>query len=178
MEIRAGPVEQADDGRVDVPHLVSASRAQADLRFRRMHAEPGPPPAVLPDEAVPRGGRGPDLAEPLGEDRERAGRDVAIVGRRDQVLDCPDLEGRQSRRGSAGTGGLIIKHTGALPALSVKPTRRHAQEPEDRSQREVLAGPVHGAQDPQLSASLRETRSGETKSGGAKQGPARGGATP
>ena len=47
MEIRAGPVEQPDDRRVDVPHLVGPRRAKADLRFRRMHTEPWPPPAVL-----------------------------------------------------------------------------------------------------------------------------------
>src|SRR5713226_4659 len=33
MEIGAGPVEQADDGGVDVPHLVGSRRAKPDLRF-------------------------------------------------------------------------------------------------------------------------------------------------
>src|SRR6266852_2193853 len=75
MEIGAGPVEQTDDRGVDVPHLVGSRRAQPDLRFHGMHAEPGPAPAVLPDEAGPGGGLGPDRAEPLGEDCERAGRD-------------------------------------------------------------------------------------------------------
>ena len=79
MQIRAGSVEQTDDGRINVPHLVGAGRAEAHLRLRRVHAEPGPTPAVLPHEAVPRGGRGPHLAEPLGEDRECAGRNVAIL---------------------------------------------------------------------------------------------------
>ena len=49
----AGPVEQADDSRVDVPHLVSSSRAKAHLWFRRVHAEAGTAPAVLPHQAVP-----------------------------------------------------------------------------------------------------------------------------
>jgi hypothetical protein len=53
MEIGAGPVEQADDGGVDVPHLVRARRAKPDLGLRRTYAEPGAAPAVLPDEAVP-----------------------------------------------------------------------------------------------------------------------------
>ena len=44
------------------------------------------------------------------------------------------------------------------------------QEPQDRSQREVLAGPIHGAQDPRLRASVGQTRSGETKPGGSEQG--------
>ena len=80
MEIGTGPVEQTDDGGVDVPHFVRASRAQPNLRLRRMHAEPGPPPAVLPDEVVPRRRGGPDCAEPLREHGERAGRDVRSSG--------------------------------------------------------------------------------------------------
>jgi hypothetical protein len=53
MEIGPGPVEQADHRGIDVPHLVRASGAKPDLGFCRMHAKPGPTPAVLPDEAVP-----------------------------------------------------------------------------------------------------------------------------
>jgi hypothetical protein len=45
-----------------------------------MYAKPGAALAVLPDEAVPGGRRGPHRAEPLGEDGERAGRDVTIIG--------------------------------------------------------------------------------------------------
>ena len=81
MEIRAGPIEQADDARVDAPHLVSSSRAKAHLWLRRMHAQAGTAPAVLPHQTVPGRGRGPRLAEPLGEHGERAGRDVSIFGR-------------------------------------------------------------------------------------------------
>src|SRR5215472_12094430 len=159
MKIGAGPGEQADDGRVDVPHLVSSSRAQAHLRLRTVYAEARAAPAVLPHQTVPGRGRGPDLAEPLGQDGEPAGRDVTIFRRGDQVLDRPDLCGRQSRRGCARTGRLIIEHTrGPLAAPGMKPTRRDTQEPQERSQREVLAGPIHSAQDSQLVASLRQTR--------------------
>ena len=56
VQVGAGPIEQADDGGVDVPHLVGSRRAQPDLGFHGMHAEPGPAPAMLPDEAVPGGG--------------------------------------------------------------------------------------------------------------------------
>jgi hypothetical protein len=123
MEIGAGPVEQADDGGVDVPHLVGSRRAKPDLRFHWMYAEPGAAPAILTDEAVPRGGRGPDRAESLGKNGERAGRDVPI-GRGDHGLDRPDLGGRQSRRRCAGTGRLIVQCTGLLPpAPSIEPTR-------------------------------------------------------
>jgi hypothetical protein len=45
-----------------------------------MHTEPRAAPHVLPDKAVPGGGRGRDLAKPLGEDGERAGRYVTIFG--------------------------------------------------------------------------------------------------
>ena len=56
MEIGARPVKQADDGGVDVPHLVGSRRSKAHLRLRRVHAEPGTTPAELPREVVP--GRG------------------------------------------------------------------------------------------------------------------------
>src|SRR5262245_59144749 len=57
VQVGASPIEQADDGGVDVPHVVGASRSQANLRFGRMHAEPRPSPAELPHQVVP-GGRG------------------------------------------------------------------------------------------------------------------------
>jgi hypothetical protein len=51
MQVGASSVEQADDGRVHVPHLVGSHRAKAHLRFGRMHAEPGAAPAELPYQA-------------------------------------------------------------------------------------------------------------------------------
>src|SRR5947208_16875069 len=52
----------------------------------------------------------------------------------------------------------------------MEPTRRHPPEPQDRSQREILVGPIRGAQDPRLGASVRQTLSREAKAGGAEQG--------
>src|SRR5712691_11419325 len=48
VQVGASPVEQADDGGVDVPHLVGSGRSKADLRLGRVHAEPGAAPAELP----------------------------------------------------------------------------------------------------------------------------------
>ena len=50
VQVGAGPVEQADDGGVDVPHLVGSRRSKAHLRLPRVHAEPGTAPAELPHE--------------------------------------------------------------------------------------------------------------------------------
>jgi hypothetical protein len=41
VQVGAGSVEQADDGGVDVPHLVGSRRAKARLRLRGVDAEPG-----------------------------------------------------------------------------------------------------------------------------------------
>src|SRR5438128_6917100 len=68
VQVGAGPVEQADDGGVDVPHLIGSRRSKAHLRLRRVHAEPRPAPAELPHEMVPGRGGCPDLAEPLRQD--------------------------------------------------------------------------------------------------------------
>jgi hypothetical protein len=66
---------------------------------------------------------------------------------------------------------VVVERTRALPpAPGMEPTRQHAQEPQDRSQREELAGPIHGAQDPHLGASVRQALFCEAKPGGSEQG--------
>jgi serine/threonine protein kinase len=46
---------------------------------------------------------------------------------------------------------LIVERTrSAACAKRGTDSRRHAQEPQDRSQQEILVGPIHGAQDPRL----------------------------
>ena len=60
--------------------------------------------------------------------------------------------------GRVRTGRPIIERTRGLPsAPRLKPTRRHTQEPEDRSQRDTRVCPVHGAQDSQRGVSVRQT---------------------
>jgi hypothetical protein len=96
--IGACPVQQADDRGVDVPHLVRCRRAQPHLRLGWVHPEPRASPAVLPDEAVPGRGRRRHRAEPLREDRERAGWDVTVFGCGDHIPDHLDLGERQPMR--------------------------------------------------------------------------------
>jgi hypothetical protein len=47
----------------------------------------------------------------------------------------------------------------------MEPTRRDPQEPQDRSQRQGLAGEIDGAEDPDLGASVRQALSYEAKPG-------------
>src|SRR5262249_42126250 len=91
VQVGAGPVEQADDGRVDVPHLVGSCRSNANLRLCRVHAEPWTAPAELPYQAVPGRGGCPNLADALGKGSARAGGDVPVLDRGHHVLDRPDL---------------------------------------------------------------------------------------
>jgi hypothetical protein len=58
---------------------------------------------------VPGRGGGPDLAEPLRQDGERAGRDAPVLERRHHVLDRPDLGRGESMGGGVRTGRLIVK---------------------------------------------------------------------
>ena len=61
-------VEEADDGRVDVPDLVRSAGADSDARLRRMDSLTWTPPAVSSNKSVPRRRRGEDLADALRED--------------------------------------------------------------------------------------------------------------
>jgi hypothetical protein len=114
VQVGATPVEQTDDGGVDVPHLVGSRRSKAHLRLGRMHAEPGAAPAELPHQVVPgRGGR-PDRTEPLRKDGECPGRNMPVFDRGHHVLDHPDLGWGQSMGRRVGTGRPIVKRTRAL----------------------------------------------------------------
>ena len=171
VQVGARPVEQADDGGVDVPHLVGSRRSKAHLRLGRVHAEPRAAPAELPHEVVPGRGGGPDRAEPLRQDGERAGRDVPVLERGHHVLDRPDLGWGQSMGRRVRTGRLIVKRTRVLqPSPGMEPTRRQSQEPQERPQRHTLAGPIHGAQDPDLGASVGQTLVRQRESRASKQG--------
>ena len=73
---------------------------------------------------------GPDRAEPLRQDGERAGRDMPVLGRGHHVLDCPDFGWGQSMGRRVRTGRLIVKRTRVLqPSPGMEPTRRQSQEP-------------------------------------------------
>ena len=48
-------------------------------------------PAELPNEVVPGRLGGPDRAEPLRKDSERAGRDMPVIGRGHHVPDSQDF---------------------------------------------------------------------------------------
>ena len=171
MQIGAGPVEQADDRGVDVPHLVGSRGSKAYLGLRRMHAEPGAPPAVLPHEVVPGRRGGPDLPEPLREDGERAGRDMTVLRRGHHGLDRPDLGWRQSMRRRARTGRLIVERTRGLPpAPGMEPARRQPEELQERPQRHARAGLIDGAQDPPLGASVGQSLARQRESRGLQQG--------
>lgn len=82
VEVGARAVEQSEERRVDVPDLVGARGADADLRIVGVDAKARPAPSSLANEPVPGRGGGEDAAHALGQDREAAGGDVAQVGRR------------------------------------------------------------------------------------------------
>jgi len=171
VQVHAGSVEQANNGGVDVPHLVGARRSKADRRLRRVHAEPGAAPVELAHETVPSRRRGPDLAEPLRQDGERAGRDVPVFGRGHHVLDRPDFGWGESMGRPERTGRLVVKRTRVLqPLPGMEPTRRHAQEPQERPHRHKRSGPIHGEQDPDLGASVWQTLVRQCESGASEQG--------
>ena len=68
------------------------------------------------------------------------------------------------------TGRLIVKRTRVLqPSPGMEPTWRQSQEPQDRPQRHILAGKIHGAQHPDLGASVGQTLVGQLESRASKE---------
>jgi hypothetical protein len=63
------------------------------------------------------------------------------------------------------TGRLIGERTRVLqPSPCMEPARRPSQKLQDGSQRHILAGTIHGAQDPDLRASVGQTLVGPLES--------------
>src|SRR5262245_49519062 len=103
---------------VSICHIsFGPSGSKPDRGFRGVTSESGPSPAESPHEAVPGRGRSPHPAEPLGQDRERPGGNVTVLGRGHHVLDHPDLRWRQSMRRRAPTRRLIVECTHGVPPL-------------------------------------------------------------
>ena len=80
-QIGATAVERADDGRVEVPHLVGSSRSQADFRLGRVHAQPRPTPTVLSHQVAP------------SQNQQLAYCNLMVAGRSVAILIRPYLTG-------------------------------------------------------------------------------------
>jgi hypothetical protein len=84
-------VEQPDDGRINVPCLVCLSCSETDLGLGRMNTQAGTTPTEAVDECVP-GRRGSeDLSEPLREDGEGSGWNMAVLLGPDHLSDGFDF---------------------------------------------------------------------------------------
>ena len=95
---------------------------------------------------------------------------MPVLERGHHVLDRPDFSWGQSMGRCVRTGRLIVKRTRVLqPSPCMEPTRRQSQKPQDRSQRHILAGTIHGAQDPDLGASVGQTLVGQLESRASKE---------
>jgi hypothetical protein len=112
-----------------VPYLVGSRRAKADLRLRRVHAEPRAAPAELPHEVVPGPGTRPTLcrtAAPrwracrVGTCRCSSAVTISLIAR---------TSGGVNRWGDVrGTGRLLVKRTRVLqPVPSMESTGRQSQ---------------------------------------------------
>ncbi len=80
MQVCAATIEQSNVRGVDVLDLIGSLYPESDQWLCWMDTEPCSSPPELPDETMPGGRRGEDLAKPLSEDRESACGDVTVLG--------------------------------------------------------------------------------------------------
>jgi hypothetical protein len=134
MDIRPCPVDQSDDGRVDMPGFVGLCGADADGRLRWMNAMAGTPPSMLADELGPGGDRGEDLADPLGVEREGTQRHVAMLGCKDPALHSGNFGDRELAQARSGTRRPVVEGAGCRGvAPGMVTSRLEAEKPEDQS---------------------------------------------
>ncbi len=119
MEVDLGPVEEADDGDVEVPVLVGLGGAKALRGPGRMDAQSWANPAVLADGAEPGGRGGEEDTEALSEDGQGPDRDVSVVWTGDQVF---------MARSSAGESrvGLSLGQLVRSSSWQARPSLRQA----------------------------------------------------
>ena len=127
-------------------------------------------PATVPDESIPGGCRGKDDAEPLGEPRERAGGDVAVVGGGDQLADAADLVGRQPVRRGLRAGGPVLELAGLLRAPpGVVAGRRESDHAEEPLERHGFPRAVEGPHEAALGVRVRDASAREVEAEGAHE---------
>ena len=67
LEVSPAAVEQADQGRIDMPDFIGTAGAQTDFGFGRMNALPGSPPLEVAYEAIPSRPGCENLAQALSQ---------------------------------------------------------------------------------------------------------------
>ena len=171
MDIRSRPVEQSDDGGIDMPSFVGLRGTNADGRLRWMTAVSRTPPAMLADELGPGGDRGEDLADPLGVEREGTQRHVAMLGCKDHGLHSGNFGEGELARAGAGTRRAIVGGAGCRGvAPGMVTSRFEAENPEDQSKGEPRSGALDGPQDVRLGSALRQSSPAKVELGHSKQG--------
>jgi len=135
-----------------------------------MKALARPKPTSRSDELGPGGGRGEDLAEPLGVEREGTQRHVAMLGREDHGLHSGDLDDGELARVGAGTRRAILEGAGCRGmAPGMVTSWFEAENPEDQAKGEPRPGALDGTEDVRLGGALRQSSAAEVELGHSKQ---------
>ena len=169
MKAGTSSVQEPNHRGIDVAVLIWLRRSNADLRLCRMNSSSWPSPAVDTNESVPCRRGGEDLGETLGEDRERAGRDVTVLLRGDHLFDDSHLLGRELMRGRAWTGGNVVESAALLALSRVIARRGKPQDAPSGADREVFAGSLNGTKEEILARAVSDSRAGESDAGDSEQ---------
>ena len=117
VQVATGPVEQLDDGHVNMEPLIGSRRAKTDLGLRWVETTPRPAPAELAYHSTPRPTAREDLAKALPVQGQRTQREMLEVVAFDHVSHGNDLSSSKAPRLSTGTRRTIVEHAQRLPAL-------------------------------------------------------------
>jgi hypothetical protein len=170
MDIRPRPVEQSEDGGIDVPRGVRLRGAHAEGRLARMNTPTWPTPTALTHELGPRRDRGEYLADTLGVASKCPQRHMAVVGCEHHRLDGGHLADGELTWVGARAGETIVEGTscrGVAPDMQT--SRFEAEDPEDECKREDGLRTLDGAEDIRLGRALGESSAGKAETRDAEQ---------
>ena len=119
MQVGATAIEQSQERGVDMPDCVGLGCANADSGLSGMQAFAWSPPVEAPDQPIPGGPRSEDSAEPLRQQGQSPGGDMAVLFGGDHLLESGEFRWRELLGCRTWTVGYFCRGTkpSAFPGM-------------------------------------------------------------
>ena len=165
VQIAPGPVEQLDDGYIEMEPFIGLRRPEADFGLARVQTASGPAPAVQAHHARPSSIASESPSSALRVQRQRAQGEVLEVVCLDHVSHCSKFSSSEAARPCARARWGVVEHAQRLPTLpGAKPAFAKTDDLESREPTDDPLRAGYSSEDRDLPLRRRDPRSFQRES--------------